>query len=323
MIRFATIGTSKITHQFVDALTQAPGAELVGVYSRSTDKARRASADFGVGLTWTDLGEMLGSSDVDAVYVASPNGIHYEQAGRALEAGKHVLVEKPAVPTAAEFATLLDEAERHGVVIFEGMRNIYDPSVEAIKALLGTIGQIRRVSLSFSQRSSRYDLVLAGKQVNIFDPKLFGGALYDIGVYCVGLLIELFGVPESVSGADVTIGSGADGAGIVVAAYPGMAADLSYSKITASARVSEIQGELGTLTFDSVTSPREIAVSYLDGRSETRTIDLPADNPADNMVFEIERFCDLVAGADPTPDQNRTLRTLQMMDAIRASIIRP
>lgn len=317
MIRIATIGTSRITYQFVDAMDQVPQVALAGVYSRSPETAQKAATAFGADVTWTDLDTMLGSDDVDAVYVASPNGAHYEQALRAIDAGKHVFLEKPAVPTAAEFSALLDTAAEHGVVIFEGMRNAYDPGTSALRSLLPDLGQIRRASLAYSQRSSRYDLVLAGQSVNIFDPKLAGGALYDIGVYCVSMMVDLFGAPQSVSAAKVTVGSGVDGAGAVLARYPGMVVDLSYSKITASDRPCEIQGELATLTFDRIAAPRELVVTYLDGKSESQKIDL---SPA-NMAFEIKRFAGLVAGGDPTPDQQRTLHTLETIDAIHAAMI--
>ncbi|WP_341728589.1 Gfo/Idh/MocA family oxidoreductase [Brooklawnia sp.] len=317
MIRIATIGTSAITYSFVDALAEVSTIELAGVYSRSRETARKAAAAFGAEQTWTDLDAMLASTDVDAVYVASPNGVHHEQALRAIRAGKHVLVEKPAVPTADQFSVLLDEAKDAGVVIFEGMRNAYDPGTAALRALLPKLGQIRRVSLAYSQRSARYDLVLTGRSVNIFDPKLAGGALYDIGVYCVSMLVDLFGVPQAVTASNVTVGSGVDGAGAVLASYPGMVADLSYSKITASDRPSEIQGELATVTFDRVAAPRELVVTYLDGKRDTERLDL---SPA-NMRFEIERFGQLIEGDDPAADQLRTLHTLETIDAIRASSI--
>ena len=115
MIRIATIGTSRITYQFVDAMDQVPQVALAGVYSRSPETAQKAATAFGTDVTWTDLDTMLGSDDVDAVYVASPNGAHYEQALRAIDAGKHVFLEKPAVPTAAEFSALLDTAPAKSV----------------------------------------------------------------------------------------------------------------------------------------------------------------------------------------------------------------
>ncbi len=145
--------------------------------------------------------------------------------------------------------------------------------------------------------------MLAGELVNIFDPALYGGAAYDLGVYCVSAMVELFGAPERVLAASVPIATGADGAGVALAVYPGLVVDVSYSKITASDRSNEVQGELGTLTFDHVTRPRSARVTLLDGTSTEHSF----DGVENNMVYEVERFAALVPEADATTDQTRTL----------------
>ena len=261
-----------------------------------------------------DLAALLASDEVDAVYIASPNGLHFEQALAALESGTHVLLEKPAVPTAAEWEALVAAARVHGVVLLEAMRNAYDPGMAGIRGLLPRLGTLRRASLGYSQRSARYDRVLAGELVNIFDPALYGGAAYDLGVYCVSAMVELFGAPERVLAASVPIATGADGAGVALAVYPGLVVDVSYSKITASDRVNEVQGELGTLTFDHVTRPRSARVTLLDGT----TTDHVFDGVENNMVYEVERFAALVGGADATTDQARTLETIRVVEAVKA-----
>lgn len=315
MIRIATIGGGPIVRQFVAAVTETAGIELSGTYSRDPDRAVGLAAEFGARHSWSSLDELLASDLLDAVYVASPNAVHYGQALAAVEAGKHVLVEKPAVASASDFGMLLDAAARTGVVVFEGMRNAYDPGTAKVRELLGELGPIRRVSFSYCQRSARYDQVLAGEQVNIFDPALGGGALLDLGVYCVSALVDLFGPPDHVQAMPVPIRSGADGAGAVLAGYPGFVADLSYSKITASGRPSEIQGEAATLLIDHIAMPRHLELRTLAG--EVRSYDL--DLPASNLGFEVARFLELIDGAAPDTDHARTLETLRVMDAIRAA----
>lgn len=318
MIQVATIGTSKITHQFVAAMQGVDGIELSGVYSRGAERAAQAAQALGAPRSWSSLDDLLASPEVDAVYVASPNSVHHAQVLAAIEAGKHVLVEKPAVPTAAEFEALLAAAGANDVVLLEGMRTAYDPGLELVRSLLPSLGVLRRASLAYCQRSARYDLVLAGERVNIFDPDLAGGSMYDLGVYCVGAMVELFGDPTRVLAANVPIVTGADGAGAALAVYPGFVVDLSYSKITASSRPSEVQGEQGTMTIDHIAAPRSIRVELLDGTTREHQVDGPDGNA--NLVYEIQRFVDLVSGgADPTADQQRTLATLRVLDAIRAS----
>lgn len=314
MLRIATIGGGPIVRQFVAGVAQTPGIELAGAYSRDPERAAALAAEFRAPQSWSNM-EALLASDADAVYIASPNSVHYGQAMAVVEAGKHVLVEKPAVVSEAEFVALLEAAAHRGVVVFEGMRSAYDPGMAKLRELLGQLGPIRRVSFGFSQRSARYDQVLAGEQVNIFDPKLAGGSLYDLGVYCVSALVDLFGPPDHVRALQVPIHSGVDGAGAALAGYPGFVADLSYSKITASSRPSEIQGEAATLLIDHIATPRHLELRTLAGEVRTWQSDLPAFN----LGYEIARFLELVDGVSPQADHARTLTTLRVLDAIRAA----
>lgn len=316
MIQLAIIGTSAIAHQFAAEIAQVPGITLTGVHSRDAARAVSAAKGMGARRPWWDLPAMLASSEVDAVYIASPNSIHRSQCEDALKAGKHVLVEKPAVTTTREFQSLMDLASSRGLVILEGLPSAYDPGMAVVRELLPEIGVVRRVSFEYSKRSARYDLVLAGQRVNIFDPAMAGGALNDLGVYCVSAMVDLFGAPESVIGEHVMIRSGADGAGAALARYPGFVAQLGYSKITTSTRPSQVEGELGTLTIDNIALPSRISLQVGDAPGVERSI----ERSTSNLRYEIERFVQLVQREEvPTPDQQRTLLTLGAMEAIRAS----
>lgn len=324
MIRVAMIGTSMISHEFAKASQRVPGVEIAGVVSRDATRAAAVAQQVGARRSWSDLDAMLSSADVDAVYVASPNSLHHTQSLAALRAGKHVLVEKPAVPTAAEFEELIAVAESQGLIVFEAMRNAYDPGMALVRELLPQVGTIRRVSFEYAQRSSRYDNVLAGQQVNIFDPAMAGGALNDLGVYCVSALVDLFGPPASVHAETVVIGSGADGSGVALLRYPGFVADVSWSKITSSNRPSQIEGELGTITIDKIGEPRRIVLHLLG--SDPVELDVDGSDTTGafigNMHHEIERFADLVGGKEnPAADQLRTVQTLRVLEAIRATAL--
>lgn len=316
MIRLATIGTSTITRRFLAAVEAVPGIAATMVYSRAADRAAAFAAEAGVGVASSDLDAVLRSGEVDAVYVGSPNAAHAAQVEAALRAGRHVFVEKPATPTADEFARLLALAREHGVVLFEGMRNVYDPGFRALGELLPQVGRLRRASLSYGQRSARYDRVLAGERVNIFDPAMAGGALLDLGVYCLAAAIELFGAPASVTAAAVPVASGVDGAGAALLGYDGFVVDVGYSKITFSDRPSEIQGEAGTVVIDRIAQPRSLTLTALDGSARVHEI----AGAEDNMVYEVARFVELVdGGGDAASDQARTLATLEVVDRIRSA----
>jgi predicted dehydrogenase len=318
VIRLATIGTSKITRSFSSAVALAEGIDITAVYSRDPERGRALADELGATDAYSDLDALL-ASDIDAVYVASPNTVHESQALAAVRAGKHVIVEKPAVTTAEAWAGLCREARDAGVVLLEAMRTEYDPGLDVIRELLPSLGTIRRVQLGYQKRSARYDQVLAGEQVNIFDPALGGGALMDLGVYPIHALVNLFGEPQSVQAASVAIASGADGAGSALCAYPGFVAEVLYSKITTSSLPSEIQGELATLLVDDITTPTSLTVQQHDGTSTTQNL-APISH---NLPGAVERFVTLVeTSGDAGHDQELTAATLRVMDAIHRSATR-
>lgn len=321
MIRVATIGSSMITRRFAAAVREVEGIEIVCAYSRDPERAAEFAAELGAATSESDLDRLLASAGIDAVYVASPNSVHHAQALAAIAAGKHVLIEKPATTSAAQTAELVAAARAAGVVLLEEIRNVYDPGFALIRELLPRLGQIRRVSLRLHQRSARYDLVLAGETVNIFDPAMGGGAMYDLGVYCAQALVELFGEPEKVLAGLVQVAGGADGAGAALAIYPGFVADLSFSKITLPGLDNAIEGELGTLVFDDVCDPRRLTLRLLGGGEEEFTATSRGTDPLANMVYPTERFVQAVTdGADITAEQDRSIAAARVLDAIRGAL---
>ncbi|MFS0714060.1 Gfo/Idh/MocA family oxidoreductase [Microbacterium sp. 2P01SA-2] len=314
MIRIATVGTSVITDAFIGAATRTPGIEVAAVSSRDGAKARAYADRLGVAGAFAGLDAVLADPGIDAVYIGSPNSAHRPQVAAAIAAGKHVLVEKPAVATADEWDDLVERSRRAGVVMIEAMRTAYDPGIAAVRELLGSLGVLRRASLHYAKRSSRYDAVLAGETPNIFDPAMGGGALADLGVYGVHAAVLLFGEPVGITASSVTIATGADGAGLAVLQYPGLIVDVGYSKITTAARPSEIQGEDATLLIDHLASPRRVTRIGSDG-SES---EWASDAPADVLDGEVARFVELVGGtAMPDEDQARTSATLRTLERIR------
>lgn len=314
MITIAAVGTSAIAERVVAASRRVDGVEFTTAFSRDGERARAFADANGMPQHASDFDALLSDDGLDAVYIASPNSIHHRQALAAIRAGKHVLVEKPATPTAAEFAELVEAADAQGVVVLEAMRTAYDPGLATITDLLESIGPVRVASVNYCKRSSRYDQLLAGERVNIFDPAMAGGAVYDLGVYCLSAVVALFGAPESVVGHSVTLSNGVDGAGSAVLSYPGMVATVTYSKISAAGIPSEIQGEEGTLIIDEISGPGSVRIEPRSG--EARTIDLPTKG--DNLHCSVERFAALIAGADSqTSDHTRTLDTLSIIEQLR------
>ena len=313
-MRLASVGTSAICAQFIAASHRVPSVTFTTAYSRDAERARAFADANGIAATSSDWDGLLHSDDVDGLYIASPNSVHFEQALAALRAGKHVIVEKPATPDAASFQLLTEVATRNGLVLLEAMRNAYDPGTEAIRQLLPELGTLRRASFAFCQRSSKYDALLAGKSYNVFDPAMAGGTLLDLGVYCLSAAVLLFGAPDSIVGRSIPLPTGADGAGAALLSYPGLLVDVSYSKMSDSALPSEIQGELGTLLIDHIADPRLLRLQPFKGTAVEREI----SKPPGNLEYSLERFVALVNGnRDATADHARTLDTLRLTDELR------
>lgn len=336
-VRFAVIGTSSISESFVDALSSSDEAVYVGSMSRDTERAERVRARLGGTRAFTTVVEVATCDEVDAVYIASPNALHFEQALACIRAGKHVLVEKPMCANAAQARTLFDAGRACGVAVMEAMRSVHDPAYEVLRAALPRIGRVRRASFRFGKYSSRYGEVLAGRQTNIFDARMATGALMDIGVYCVEACVALFGEPESIAceavriaGADCEATGGViDGAGTILARYPDMLAELAYSKITTDMLPCQIEGELGTITYGGVSVPLEGTLTVrgqaCGGASRPGEFTVgdvhealpfaPCDN---NMCYELQDFVACIQGRRAVDEFERiTLAALDIMDEAR------
>ena len=233
---------------------------------------------------------MLKDKNIQAVYIASPNGKHFEQAKLSLEAGKNVICEKPIVPTVKEFDILKEIAIKNRVVLMEAMRPTTNPNFKLIKENLYKIGAIRQVMLKYCQYSSRDDLLKAGEVTNIFDKNMSGGALYDIGVYPLYFALAMFGEPKEYMGSNYLLNSGVDGCGTIILKYPDKIGVISYSKITDEKTPSEIIGEDGSIVIDKVSTVKGITIKYRDGREEK----IEVDTYTNDMRYEIEEFAKLI-----------------------------
>lgn len=317
-MRFGTIGSNFIAREFRKAGESVKGFSITAVYSRRLETAKAFSEDIPGVSCVTDLEALAAREDVDAVYIASPNYFHAEQARKMLRAGKHVLLEKPACPDRKTFTELCGLARENHVVLLEAMRPAFTPGFRALRAALGEVGTVRRASLIYCQYSSRYDAYKRGVVENAFDPTLCNGALMDIGVYCAHALVALFGPPERVMAAAQRLDNGLDSQGSALCVYPGMLADLSYSKIADGRRQSEIQGERGTLLIDSVSNPKNILFHGRDGTKKVIYHD--PDPEFFGMAHEITAFMDFATHPEEgawEPFNRVTEQTLALMDEIR------
>ena len=316
MIRFATIGSNFIVHSFLDALCEVAGAKFDAVYSRDYDNGRTLADKYGASKVYTNLDELASDDAIDAVYIASPNSLHFEQSLLMLQAGKHVLCEKPIASNMCEFAQMMKVANDNGVILLEAMKNVYCPGFFAVWDNLVKLGVIRNVIFNFSQYSSRYDKFKDGIIENAFNPEFSNGSLMDIGVYCIHLLLALFGEPNKVNSSAIKLSNGIDGAGTILCEYDGFLSTLVYSKIANSHIPSEIQGENATMIIDKISNIEHVSICYNNGRRDEIVIE-----KNHTMSYEIEKFLTLIANYDKNTDYNLiSMKQMKFLDTVRGQL---
>lgn len=312
MLRLGIVGTNFISDWFAEACLQVGGrVHASAVFSRDLDRARGFAARHGLEQWFDDLDEMIRA--VDAVYIASPNAVHFEQAMRAVAAGRHVLVEKTMGTSLAQVRGILDAASDQGVVAMEAMRNVHTPEHELIAGALERLGPLRQARIEKLQYSSRYDRFRAGELPNAFDPGLGNSSLADIGVYCLQPALDWFGTPERAVGSSVLLHNGFEGAGSMLLSYDGLVVDLAWSKITSGAGQSVILGEDGALVFDDPAEPRRIEFRPRAGAPEI--LHDEESSPRQLLHHEIRDFVDQVERGRLDPRwANLSLASRSLMD---------
>ncbi len=294
-MNYATIGTSMITERFIEAAAESGRLKLKAIYSRDLEKATRLANQYEVKLVFNQLEKLANCEEIEVVYIASPNSIHYEQAIFLMEHGKHIICEKPMFTGMKEWETAFETARKNDVFLFEAMRTIHAPNFKLLKDSLGRVGQIRNVNLQYMKYSSRYDQYLDGEIPNIFSAKFAGGALVDLGIYPLYMAIALFGEPESSVYVPVMLKSGVDGGGTLVLQYNDFVCTIVCSKITDSYGSNEILGEKGNIIFPGSGTVEKI--EYID--RETKVCEPFSVEQANNdMVYEIETFTGIIQTGD-------------------------
>ncbi|MCZ8538550.1 Gfo/Idh/MocA family oxidoreductase [Paenisporosarcina quisquiliarum] len=319
MIRIGVVGTNWITERLLTSANAVEDFKLTAVYSRTNEKAEEFASKYGITKIFTNLEEMAASEEIDAVYIATPNSLHAEQAILFLQNAKHVLCEKPLAANATEVARMIQTAKNHNVLLMEAMKSTLLPNFKTIQNNLHKIGPVRRYFASYCQYSSRYDKYKEGIVLNAFNPKFANGALMDLGVYCLYPLITLFGEPKEVKATGLMLDSGVDGEGSVLLKYDDKDAVVMYSKITNSYLPSEIQGEKGSMLIDKIHSAEKVGIHYNDGTIEPLTVE--QSHPA--MYYEVQEFIDLIKQGKTESTTNsfeNSYTTMKVLDQVRKEI---
>jgi predicted dehydrogenase len=204
-LKWGLLGTARINRLVIPAIRASARSELVAVASRSRERAAAYAAEWQIAEA-TTYEALIARPDIDIVYVPLPNSLHAAWTIRAVEAGKHVLCEKPLALSVAEVDAIASASRRHGRVVAEGFMYRHHAQTARIVALVegGAIGALRTITSGFTFMQHREADVR-------LDPALGGGSLWDVGCYPVSMAQLLAGAPPAeVSGIREDAASGVD-----------------------------------------------------------------------------------------------------------------
>lgn len=328
-MKIGTIGSGMIVDRFIQAIEMTDGVELVAVYSRGEEKAKEFAQKHNAKKYYVDMDEMLADEEIDTIYVASPNSLHYPQTLKALQAGKHVINEKPFTSTLEECDMLIRTAKENNVFLFEAITTLHLPNYRIIKENLKNIGDIRLVTCNFSQFSSRYGKYKNHEQSNAFDPAFSGGAIMDINVYNIHFTVGLFGKPNSFEYHPNIGYNGVDTSGVMIMKYDNFIATLIGAKDSSSEYLCFVQGDQASIKMSGgstgVCKDVEIIPLKGDQIGVTNPVDSSNNIGIDqkmHMTYEVEEFRDIVNNNDMDKYNALLQHTRDVMEIISTSRIK-
>jgi predicted dehydrogenase len=311
---WAVLGPGVIAHKVISSFPGAPGAALYAVGSRDLPRAQAFAKEFGAPVAYGSYEELVSDPDVDAVYVATPHTFHCEHAILCLEHGKPVLCEKPISINAHYTRLMADAARANGVFLMEAMWTRFLPAMAKVRELLaaGAIGEPRMLSAdcSFSMPPNPAS--------RLYDLKLGGGGLLDVGVYTVSLASMIFGRAPSQAVSLAHIGAtGVDEHAAFVLQYPGgQLAALTCGVHASGYGGAEIMGTDGYIELKSFNGARKILIRHGDASEE-----IPFSYAVSGYEYQIIEAMDCISKGlkeSPLMTLDESIAIMETMDGLRA-----
>jgi predicted dehydrogenase len=317
-LRWGILGSGWIAERFIESVRAHTKQDLVAVGSRSKDRAQEFASRMALRRAYGDYQELVAADDLDVIYVATPHNFHHEGVMLALEAGKHVLVEKPIALNRAQALEMVELARRKRLFFAEALWTFYLPKFDVLRQLLETnaIGQIKSVYTEYGEYFT--------PDHRIFDPKLAGGPLLDLGTYPVSLLTEILGVPERVVGLGQPDPSGVNGQlSAILTDADGNQGTVSTTLYGFTPTNAVIVGTEGTIRFDGpFLLPGAFVVSSADG-SQILRYEEPSGRHFEGLYYEAAEAARRIrAGELETPHRSldSSLKTMATLDMIRRAV---
>jgi D-xylose 1-dehydrogenase (NADP+, D-xylono-1,5-lactone-forming) len=309
--KWGIISTARINRKFL-AGARAAGEEILAVASRDEAAAVSYARANEIERAYGGYEALLADGDVEAVYISLPNSLHLEWAVRALEAGKHVLCEKPLGRSAAAVDAAFDVAEREGRLLMEAFMYRHHPQTQRLTELVAeaAVGRLRLIRASFSFASD--------DPANVrFSSALQGGALMDVGCYCVSASRLLAGEPVRVSGEQVLGGDGVDVVFAGTMRFPqDVVAHFDCGLVLAARDELEVVGDAGSLLVADPWHCLTPGIELHRG-AEVEWIEIPSAN---SYGLEATDFSAAIAGhASPRLGRADAVAQARALEALYAS----
>ena len=293
-MKLGILGTGMIVK---DLMTTIDKLDIESIYLLGTENTKEETEElknkYNLDKTYYDYDELL-ASDVDTIYVALPNHLHYIFSKKALEANKHVIIEKPITSNYKELRELKRIADEKGLIILEAMNIHYMPAYKEVKNNIDKLGKLKIVSLNYSQYSSRYNAFKEGNILPAFDYTKSGGALMDLNVYNIHFVIGLFGRPVDVMYYP-NIERNIDTSGMLVLDYKDFKVITIGAKDCKAPVVSSLQGDKANIVVETpVNVIRAFTMNHNNGTQDVFEFE---DN-VHRMYYEFKEFIRIISELD-------------------------
>jgi len=323
-LRWGVLGPGHIARSSATALRAETDQVLQAVASRDLGRAQGFAKDFGVHTAYGSYDELVADPDVDIVYVATPHSEHHAHALLALEAGKHVLVEKAFARNATEARAILDTAQDKGLLVMEAMWTRFLPGMDVVRQCLedGLLGHVENVFADHGQ-----PLYPDGPQ-RLSDPALAGGALLDLGIYPTSFASFSLGGIDTVTATGRLAEEGVDAEDTILVTGANGGRGLLHATMTSrTPTTASINGTKGRLELGDPEDPHSSwyspsRVRFVSRDAET-DISWEPDDRTHGLHFE---FCEAARVVDdgltesPLLPAAETLRIMEVLDEVRAQV---
>ena len=313
-VKLCVIGNGMIVRRLLQDVRDLSEVEVTGICVRSAslEKGQALAEEFGIPAVYTDYGACLADGAFDTVYIGIANHLHAAYAKQALEAGKHVVCEKPFTLTAEEARELAGLAKARGLFLWEAFKIPYSPVFQAVQAHLDQVGRIRMVQCNYSRISSRYPQYERGEVHAAFDPSCGGGCLYDINSYNLHFVTALFGKPEEVRYIARRGFNGVDTCGTAILRYPDFDALCTGAKDSTSPCFAVIQGTKGYIRVEGpLSGAYQAELTAPEG-----TVCLAEDPARGTLTDEVREFARQLAAGDRDACYGMLEHSVLMMEVL-------